>query len=136
MNQSQNKNWWDRNWKWFVPIGCLGVSTLVVGGIAALALLIVGVMRSSDVYKGAVTKARAHPAVQQALGAPLEEGWFASGSINISGGSGQADLACPVSGPGGKGTIYLVATKSAGKWTYSTLVVEVRKTKQRINLLE
>jgi hypothetical protein len=24
MNQPQERNWWNRNWKWFVPLGCLG----------------------------------------------------------------------------------------------------------------
>jgi hypothetical protein len=25
VNQLQERNWWDRNWKWFVPVSCLGV---------------------------------------------------------------------------------------------------------------
>ncbi len=59
-----------------------------------------------------------------------------SGNINVSGPSGQADLSIPISGPDGKATIYAVATKSAGQWTFSTLVVEINGTMQRIDLLE
>ncbi len=43
----------------------------------------------------------------------------------MNGGSGEADLAIPISGPKGKATIYAVATKSGGKWTYSKLTVQV-----------
>ncbi len=43
----------------------------------------------------------------------------------MDGASGQADIAIPISGPKGKATIYAVATKSGGKWTYSKLTVQV-----------
>ena len=80
--------------------------------------------------------ARAEPAVEMALGTPIEEGLFVVGNINISGSSGQADLAIPISGPHGKGTIYAMAEKSAGQWTFSTLVVEIKTTGERIDLME
>ena len=93
-------------------------------------------MKSSDAYKDAVAKAKAHPSVQKMIGVPIEEGMFVTGSIEISGPSGKANLAIPISGSDGEGTIYVVAAKSAGEWTFSTLVVEIEKTKQRIDLLE
>ena len=58
------------------------------------------------------------------------------GSINISGAAGNADLAIPISGPNGRGTIYARATRSAGKWTFSQLVVEIKATKEKIDLME
>jgi hypothetical protein len=52
----------------------------------------------------------------------------------VNGGSGDADLTIPISGPKGKGTIYAVATKSAGEWTYSKLVVKIDRTGDAIDL--
>lgn len=136
MNQEQDKNWWDRNWKWFVPIGCLGSLTLFAGFIALIMCLVFGIMKSSDAYKDAIAKSKAHPSVQNTIGTPIEEGMFIAGNINVSGPSGHANLSIPISGPDGKGTIYVVAAKSAGQWTFSTLVVEINETKQRIDVLE
>jgi hypothetical protein len=51
MNQPQGRNWWDRNWKWFVPVGCLGSLILFLGFIAAIMLLVFGMMKSSGAYK-------------------------------------------------------------------------------------
>jgi hypothetical protein len=109
---------------------------LVMGAvfIGLIVSLVFGVMKSSDVYKGAVGAAQGNAEVVQALGSPLKEGLFVSGNINVSGSSGQADLSIPVSGPKGKAVIYAVATKSEGKWTYSTLEVEIGSSGQRINL--
>ena len=135
MNQKQEGNWWSRNWKWFVPGGWLGAITAFVGFIALIAILIFGMMKSSDAYKDALSMAKAHPAVEKALGTPIEEGLFITGNISVSGPSGQANLAIPLSGPKGKATLYVVASKSAGRWTFSTLVVEIKETEKRINLL-
>jgi len=110
---------------------------LIVLTIVFVALLIVvvfGAMKSTDVYKGAVARAKSNPEVVEALGSPLKEGWFLSGHTHVTGSSGEADLAIPISAPKGKGTIYLVATKSAGEWNYSKLVAEIAKTKKRIDL--
>ena len=128
--------WWQKNWKWFVPVGCLGLLAIFTGFVALLVTIVFGMMKSSDVYKDALEMARAEPAVEMALGTPIEEGLFVAGNINISGSSGQADLAIPISGPHGKGTIYAVAEKSAGQWTFSTLVVEIKTTGERIDLME
>jgi hypothetical protein len=106
----------------------------VVAFIGLIVFVVFGAMKSSDVYKQAVAKAKDHPAVIEALGSPIEPAMFLSGKVNVDGSAGEADMAIPVSGPKGKGTIYVVATKSAGIWQFSTLVLELAKTKERINL--
>jgi hypothetical protein len=128
-------NWWTRNWKWFVPTGCLTMIALFAAFIVLIAMIVFSAMKSSDVYKDALAKAKAEPAVVEALGSPIEDGMFVSGNTKVNGGSGEANIAIPISGPKGKGTLYVVATKSVGFWNYSSLVVEVTQTKQRIDLL-
>ena len=128
--------WWQRNWKWFVPVGCLGLLAIFTGFVVLIVTIVFGMMKSSDVYKGALAQAKADPAVEMALGTPIEEGLFVMGNINISGSSGEADLAIPISGPDDEATIYLVAEKSASRWIFSTLVVEIKTTGDRIDLME
>lgn len=134
--QPQRTHWWGRNWKWFVPTGCLGLLLLLAAFIAFIIAIVFGAMKSSDAYRTALTRAKSNPAVVNALGSPIEAGFFVSGKTNVSGSSGNADMTIPISGPHGKGTIYFVASKFAGEWTFSKLVVEVEKTGQRIDLIE
>jgi hypothetical protein len=126
--------WWSRNWKWFVPMGCLTFVALILGCVALLVVVVFGAMKSTDVYKEAVSRAKANTEVTEALGSPLKEGMFLSGNTNVNGASGEADLAIPISGPKGSGTIYVAAQKSAGQWTYTKLEVEVKATGKRIDL--
>jgi uncharacterized integral membrane protein len=134
--QEKSRTWWQRNWKWFVPVAGLGFLALFAAFIMLIITIVFGMVKSSDVYKDALATARSHPAVVKVLGSPIEAGIFVMGSINVSGPSGQADLAIPISGPNGKGTIYARASKAAGRWTFSQLVVEIKATKERIDLIE
>src|SRR6266404_8544911 len=129
-------NWWKRNWKWCVPLGCFSIAVLFVVFVGSVMLIVFSAVKSTDVYKDALARAKVHPAVIEALGSPITEGFLVSGNTNVNGASGEANLSIPISGPKGKGTIYVAASKSLGQWNYSGLVVEIAKTHQRIDLLQ
>ena len=128
-------NWWKRNWKWFVPVGCFSIVLLFVAFVGSVALIVFTAVKSTNVYKDALARAKTHPAVIEALGSPITGGFLVSGNTNVNGASGEANLSIPISGPRGKGTIYVAATKSLGRWNYSGLTFEVAQTHQRIDLL-
>jgi hypothetical protein len=128
-------NWWKRNWKWFVPLGCFSIAVLFVIFVGSVVVIVFSAIKSTDVYKDALARAKAHPAVIEALGSPIKQGFLVSGNTNVNGASGEANLSIPVSGPKGNGTIYVAATKSLGRWNYSGLVLEIAQTHQRIDLL-
>ena len=123
-----------RHWKWLVPVGCLGVLLLLAGFVGATLLFVFSLVKSSDVYREAIRTVQAHPAARRELGDPIESGWFVSGSIQTSGPAGSADVSVPVSGPRGAGRLYAVATKSAGRWEFSTLELEVDDRPGRVDL--
>ncbi len=119
-----NKGWWSRNWKWAVPAGCV---TLCVFWIVAISALIYGMfflMKTADVYEQALQEVKNNPQVIASIGSPVKDGWYMTGTIKTSGSGGEADISFPVSGPQGSGKVYAVAEKSAGKWTFTTLVFE------------
>jgi len=128
------KSWWDRNWKWFVPTGCLSILAffgLLIGGIF---FGVTSMMQDSDAYKGALSKAQHNKIVIEKLGAPVETDGMTSGSINVSGEAGNCDLQIPIKGSKGKGTLFVVATKR-GKWKFEHLSVYIKKTEEEIDLL-
>ncbi len=124
-------DWLERNWKWFVPLAGL----IFLGCVAAFAAFILGVMKSSDAYSGALARARAAPAAIVALGTPIKEGWLVTGNIHVSGSSGQAALAIPVAGPRGSATLYVEASKSMGEWHFDRLVLQVDRTNEWIDII-
>ena len=134
--QGIGKSWFDRNWKWFVPCICLAVIALILAFVAAVFGIVETAFKSSGPYIHAMAQAQTSSQVSDRIGQPLKPGWFVSGSININGDSGDADISIPISGPKGKGEIYVVANKIAGDWQYKTLQVAVDGQPDRIDLLQ
>lgn len=135
------RSWWSRNWKWVVPVGCLvlilpvlalGVLAGVIGGSIAL---VFGGIKSTDVCQEALRQAVSSPAVIEALGPPVEDGWWIGGQIKTSGSSGAANFEIPLHGSRTEGKLYAEAFKNAGRWTYHRLEVEVEGREERIDLL-
>ena len=119
-----------------MPLGGFTVALLFVVFVGSLLLIVFSAAKSTDVYKEALARAKTDPAVIEALGSPIKDGFLVSGNANVNGPSGESNLAIPISGPNGKGTIYVSANKLLGQWNYSGLAAEVRQTHQRIDLLQ
>lgn len=133
---SRTDGWWQRHWKWAVPVlGVLGLSLFAVFVLLAVGAVF-GMVKSSDAYKLAMQRVQASPAATVALGKPIREGWLVMGNIHINGPSGTANLQIPVSGPAGEGDVFVEATKSAGAWSFQTLVLQRDADGKRIDLLE
>jgi len=128
--------WLSRNWKWAVPLGLFLLMLLFAGFIGSILLILETSFQHSDFYVQGLARARANPQVIEKLGQPITPGWFSSGSVSVSGPTGDANISIPISGPKGKGTIYVVAKKSAGEWTFLKLEVEIEGQRQRIQLVK
>jgi len=120
-----------RNWKWLLAAVFVCGAVFVVG----ILTLVMGAMRGSDVAREATARAQSNALLGQHLGTPISEGWLVGGSINVSPGAGDADLSVPISGPKGKGTVYVRAQKAGGAWSYSLMEATIEGSSERIDLL-
>ncbi len=128
------RSWWSRHWKWVVP-GVVLTPVLFCGGLLTLVFSVgFSALKNEWYYEQAVARTRANAEVTAVLGTPIDAG-FPSGNIDRTGRSGHADLSIPISGPDGKGTIHLVAEKSDGQWSFSTLEVAIQPTGELIDLM-
>lgn len=117
----QPKGCLGRNWKWLLPVGCLGLilaGVLLVGGIFFVAM---SAIKSSEVYQGALKVAQTHPTAIERLGSPITDGWFVRGNVRFESGSGSADFAIPLSGSERSGRLYVRAVNDGGAWMYERL---------------
>jgi hypothetical protein len=133
-------SWLARNWKWLVPVGCLGTLVLSVGCCGGIFGVVFYSLKNSWAYAEGVELARHDPAVVAELGepiegGPIEGGWLVSGSINVTPVSGDANLAIPLAGPKQKGTLYVVAQKQAGQWRFTQARVDTAVSGKQVDLL-
>ena len=116
------KNWIGRNWKWVLAVWLgLGATGCLIAFIA---------MQNSEPRQMAIVYALA-----ARLGHPLKFGWYSSGSIEVSEAAGHAELSFGVSGPKGKGSLYVEARETDGIWGLDTLNFGDGREADAINLL-
>lgn len=136
MNQPQTPSWFHRNWKWLIAVAGVFMLAIAAGFLVAVMMFVFRLMQSSGSYTQALARARQAPALIEKLGTPINAGLLMTGKITEKDDTGSANLAIPLDGPKGEGTLYVRATKSSGVWTFSRLDVEMKATKQRIDLLD
>ncbi len=89
--------------------------------------------RSSEVFVLSFERVQADADAVEMIGTPMETGW-PSGKVEQSGATGTASLAYAVSGPRGKGTVYVEASRSLGQWQIDREVLEEAGTGRRLRL--
>ena len=130
------KNWWQRNWKWFVPTGCLSLIAMAVLFVVFIFYTVTSVMKQSTPYVDALEKAVNNEFVIESLGEPIEQDGILQGNISIQNNTGEANISIPLEGPKGSGTVYVVGRKYNGKWTYDKMVIYIDASDETIDLLE
>jgi Cytochrome oxidase complex assembly protein 1 len=125
--EKARRSWLRAHWK---AVLIVWLAVVLSGAFLAFALI-----SNSDVATLAVATAGSNPKIVERLGQPIKRGWFVSGSIEVTPGSGHAELAIPVSGPKGSGTLYAEARKRAGLWHLEILEFGRQDSSERLNLL-
>jgi cytochrome oxidase complex assembly protein 1 len=108
--------------KWGL-IGCGALLVLGVVFVVGIVIIVFGAIKTTDIYRGARATAERDPRVIEALGTPIETGIWVSGSVNVEGGTGRANIEFPIHGPKGRARVHAVASKEGGSWRYSELTV-------------
>ncbi|MBC8755610.1 hypothetical protein H2O64_13110 [Kordia sp. YSTF-M3] len=134
--QQPRKNWWQRNWKWFVPTGCLTLIALFVVFIIAIFFTVTSMMKESTPYIESYQTAATNSYVIDRLGEPIEQKGTLQGNISITNNDGEANLTIPIRGPKGKGTIHVIGYKYNGKWSYDKMAIFIDASNETIDLLE
>ena len=132
---AQPVGWFGRNKALAIVMAGFGLLTVTSLFTAGFLTIVFTALRSSDAYQLALSAATHDPSVAAALGTPVKAGWFMTGHVTVTGPSGDASLAIPISGSRASGTLNVSAQKSGGRWTFSVLNVDVLGRPTPIELL-
>jgi hypothetical protein len=125
-NMAPRGGWFSRNWKWAVPVGCLGLiaSCICVGAIAGF--MGFNAVKNNAAYLQALGVAMEDDEVQATLGTPINPSLFPEkSSVNYNNGQQTAQFAMPLKGSKMEGVLRVEAVKTGDSWTYQVLQVEI-----------
>lgn len=134
-NEKPKRSWWGRNWFWVVPVGCLLPILTCAGIITLIVTLVFGLLKSSYPYTDSLATLQSDQRVVSILGTPIDTDFFVMGQVQLNGSSGHADISYGVSGPLGSADVHVIASKSAGQWTYTQFTIDPDGPGQPIDML-
>jgi Cytochrome oxidase complex assembly protein 1 len=130
------RSWLDCHGHWKIALGALMAIVLIGGYMAVVFASVEASFRRSVVYQEALTRAGRNSQVIDRIGTPLKAARVLQGKLNTSGSNGTARMTIPVSGPRGKGTIYVDAREVSGNWEFLALQLRFEGQPDCLNLLE
>lgn len=81
-------------------------------------------LKNNDAYERGLATTLADPVLEDALGAPLEEGWFINGTVEGDGMTTHGVWLVRIRGTEETGTLRIAGVKSSGLWRVVQLSVE------------
>jgi Cytochrome oxidase complex assembly protein 1/Protein of unknown function (DUF3176) len=120
-----------RGWaKWgaIIWLGAVVLFASIFFGVFAL-------LKHSEAYQLGVAKLQASPVAVAVLGTPITAG-TPNGKVSVqAGGTGEAILNFPASGPKAAGTVVVEAVRKDGVWTITRLTLKPAGSDRAINLI-
>lgn len=107
--------------KWKIP---RAIARSVFGFVVVAGILFAGIrvmLVDTPAHTEALARARANPLIQAALGTPITEDRWVTGSVNYRNGEGTTTVKSTLRGPRGHGTLLERATKDATGWHQEVL---------------
>ncbi len=136
---SEEKNWLERNWKWFVPLAVIILLLVVtVSGSVDGASDFATAFKDDTLYKKAIEKCNNNQQVQKVLGKLQDVDKLAiiESTVDYSNNKQKVKLSVRVNGEKGKGRMDAIADRNNEGWNYSLIKIRIKNPKQEIIVLE
>ncbi|MFD2917985.1 cytochrome c oxidase assembly factor Coa1 family protein [Psychroserpens luteus] len=131
----QNKNWWQRNWKWLIPstVIMFGLLMFLFSGLGGAATDISKAYAEKDLYNNAFEKVKANDKASKVLGElqPIDNLAILEGSVNYSNDNKTIKSSIRIVGSKARGKLDIIADKVDDVWGYKLINVRVKQPKDQ-----
>jgi hypothetical protein len=119
-----DRTWWRRNRRWFVPVA-ISLPLVMIGlGLLAGAQLAHHTLQGHDAFHATMQALRDEPRAAELLGDPIKPNWLTFGRIDDE--TGLAELSFTVTGPTRGGGVRSVARlQDDGQWQVTWLDIGI-----------
>lgn len=135
------KSWWNRNWKWFVPIiGLVLISVIFIftTGLSGIASDFAQAYSETELYENAIEKVNSEPKIEELLGEiePIDKLAILEGEVRYSNANKTVNSTVKIIGSKGKANMDISADKIDGEWNYTKIDVRIKKPADKKQTIE
>ncbi|NHN24172.1 hypothetical protein FIA58_000655 [Flavobacterium jejuense] len=134
------QNWWQKNWKWFLPTSVLLLllGFVLVLSIAGNATDIVQAYNDETLYTKAIEKVKLNKRVIEVLGEikPIDKLAILEGNTKYSNNNNSVEISIRIIGSKEKGKMDVIADKIDKEWKYKKITIRIKNPKEKIEILK
>jgi len=133
----RQKSWWQRNFKWLVPVALIAAVVAVVFSFTGSMGDFAQAYADMPLYEKAHNKAASDNRVAEKLGTlkPIDKMTVAEGAVNYSEDGNAMNGTITLKGSKGKGKMDINAIKVNGAWQYNSIKVRLKNPDSEIVVL-
>lgn len=140
----EEKNWWNRNWKWIIPVSILiviSISVFFSSRMDGVATDLVQAYMDTELYENAIIKANSNTKIVELLGEiqPIDNLAILEGEVEYTNNNKTVYSSVRIVGTKGKANMDISAERIDDFWNYTKINIPIKsppEKRQTINLLE
>ena len=139
----KQKSWWNRNWKWFIPVSAIALilTILVSSGIGGIGADLAEAYSDTELYENALKKAKSNQKVTELLGEiePIDKLAILEGEVYYTNDNTTVNSTIRIKGVKGKAKMSIIADRINNEWNYKEINVRIKnppEKKQTIEILK
>jgi hypothetical protein len=137
----EQKSWWKRNWKWFLPISGLIVILIVIffsSGMSGAVTNLAQAYADTELYENALEKVKTDQRATELLGEiePIDKLAILEGSIGYSDDNKTVNSSIRLTGEKLVARMDITATRINNKWNYKKINVRIKNPPEKRQIIE
>ncbi|MDT0295067.1 cytochrome c oxidase assembly factor Coa1 family protein [Mesonia ostreae] len=130
------RSWWNKNWKWFLPVSMLILIVAAVffsSGIAVITNNYAQAYSDEDLYQDALKHVQSNPKAVEVLGEiqPIDKLAILEGEVQYSNNNQRVNSTIRIVGMKGKARMHILANRVQGKWNYERILVRIKSPSEK-----
>ncbi len=137
----EQKSWWKRNWKWFLPISGLIVIFIAIffsSGMSGAVTNLAQAYADTELYENALEKVKTNQRATELLGEiePIDKLAILEGSIGYSNDNKTVNSTIRLTGKKLVARMDITATRINNKWDYKKINIRIKNPPEKRQTIE
>ncbi|MFH6768802.1 cytochrome c oxidase assembly factor Coa1 family protein [Gaetbulibacter aquiaggeris] len=136
----KQKSWWNRNWKWFVPVSVilLILAVLISSGMGGIGADLAKAYSDTELYENALNRVKSDQKVIKLLGdiEPIDKLAILEGEVQYTNDNQTVNSTIRIKGVKGKARMDIIADRINNEWEYKKINVRIKSPPEKKQTIE
>ena len=136
----EQKNWWNNNWKWFIPMSVISLilAVFISSDMGAIGADLTKAYSDKQLYENALLKVKSNQKVIELIGEiePIDKLAILEGEVKYTDDNRTVNSSIRIKGSTGKGRMDIIADRVNNEWKYKIINIRIKNPPEKKQTIE